>query len=187
VPEGVLEALKELPSPPAWAMWVAIVGVLVDVIRLIYELVHERKEKDSSVHDQFWFRTIISPRCVNPLIEFVELHAKALGTLVSNLMTTSDPQVQLTRLRQFVATYQVASNELLERLILLTVFDNEVYLQVRNCLEQLEDDLTQRLASLLIARAGEAPHELLPELRSKCWSAAVEALKVIEKRHREVA
>lgn len=103
-----------------------------------------QKDREQSIADEFWFRKIILPECWDPLLEVFKKY-------VSKLQQIDCGQSVSTvggELRMFGLEFAAEKNQIIGRFVLLTAFNEELNVQVRELLDELEDELADYFASI---------------------------------------
>lgn len=131
--------------PPAGLMWVAVVVALATlfwrVVTFGISRIDLRKERRLSVEDEFWFRTVIVPLCVDPLIEFIEWSTKEFRDL-----ETGDGEEKPAAYRKALEQFQKRKEATLARFLMLQSLDGEIYPGVADRLDRIDDTVTEHCA-----------------------------------------
>jgi hypothetical protein len=126
-----------LSHPPGWVTWLSLAGGLTAFTWKLYEFVVSRvdREKDQRIAcDAFWYESIVVPRIVEPLIDFLGQQQEALRTIP---LTSSGDAFTI-----YKNEYQAKYNDLAVRMSLLQVISNATHGAIMQHLDKLEDDIT---------------------------------------------
>lgn len=98
----------------------SLVALALAAWRFIYEKNRDKKQRHLSIEDEFWFRTVLGPSSIQPLIEHVQKTCSTLPdrtTVSASLVQTYD---------SFLEEYQHRHGEVVSKLMMLTMFDGEI-------------------------------------------------------------
>jgi hypothetical protein len=144
-----------LPNPPpAWLGYVTALiacGVLFShIYKHVYDYRSERKKRRDDINDAFWFRTVIIPAVIEPLIEFFTAQTDALKKIHKG---SKDDFIK------YLAEYQQEGERIAARLFLLDMVDHKMYEQAKIRLEEIDDDVAS-LCAFKAADFNEAEHKI---------------------------
>ena len=133
-----------VPPPPSILLWATIIGVGFRFVGFLWSLYQRRLDRERSIVDEFWYRTIILPICLKPLVDLISeyidrLHKIDGSTLLPMIMPT---------LRDLALEFGVDKNRVLGRFLLLSAFEEEIYRKIGETLDALEDDITEYCSSI---------------------------------------
>jgi len=123
--------------PPGWITWLSLVGGLGAFLWKLYEFVVSRvdREKDQRIAcDAFWYESIVVPRIVEPLIDFLARQQEELRVLHGAASADAFTKYQ--------NEYQEKYNDLAARMSLLQVISNPTHTAIMEHLNELEDAIT---------------------------------------------
>lgn len=131
---------------PGWVAWAPAASASVAVFALalsalnFFTLRRDReRDRRLSVVDQYWFRVILGPFCVEPVFTFVVTATKHLRELSSK---KGLPEAELRECyRVYVSTARGEIADLVIRLRLLAVVDKGAYEFASKNLDSVEDAL----------------------------------------------
>lgn len=131
-----------LPSPPPpWLGYITALialGVLaIHVIKFFSEKSSDRKKRLDDINDSFWFRSVVVPAVIEPLIKFVTEQGEKLKTI--NHGTKDD-------FANFLKGYSQGGEGIAARLLLLNIVNKQMYEQTIKEFEEIEDDVTMLCA-----------------------------------------
>jgi hypothetical protein len=124
-------------DPPGWVTWLSLAGGLTAFIWKLYEFIVSRvdREKDQRIAcDAFWYESIVVPRIVEPLIDFLGQRQEAL-----RILHGTAPADAFTKYKN---EYQEKYNDLAARMSLLQVISNSTHSAIMERLNELEDAIT---------------------------------------------
>lgn len=128
-------------DPPGWLTWLTFVVAFATLLREVHEYRVGRKDRiaDREVATkEFWYTSVVVPRCVESIVSFLSDPARELRQLRSKAGALKPAESQ-ELYRAFLANYKVGINELVYRIMLVAVLDDETYQKVRGSLEEVED------------------------------------------------
>ena len=127
-----------LPNPPPpWLGYVTALiafGVLViHIAKFISERSSDRKKRLDDINDSFWFRSVVVPAVIEPLIQFITGQAEKLQKI--NAGKKED-------FAEYLKDYQKAKESISSRLLLLNLVNKQMYSDAVNEFDDIEDDVT---------------------------------------------
>lgn len=131
---------------------IAIGALFVSILSLVATILLSRRQEKRGYMDEFWFREIFAPSCVNPIICFRdkwEMRFAAIGNALINHQIG----------QELVDEIGVDSAGLLQKIWVAKLFDGDFYTFCEDELDQLEDDFARTLgaAQLRTEKATGAP------------------------------
>jgi hypothetical protein len=123
--------------PPGWITWLSLIGGLTAFLWKLWEYFVSRvdRSKDQRIAcDAFWYESIVVPRIVEPLIDFLAQQQEALRILSGT--PTADA------FTKYKNEYQAKYNDLAARMSLLQVISNTTHSAIMQHLDKLEDEIT---------------------------------------------
>ncbi|MDH5368464.1 MAG: hypothetical protein OEW99_00450 [Gammaproteobacteria bacterium] len=146
-----------IDKPPAWVIWGTVALALFSFLNLIRELIkdilnkkNEKKNKELSVKDEFWNRTIIFPIFIEPLVVFSLSNSTKLKKIKSDVRTEKlDELKEITK--SYYESFDAEINELYDSCLALKIIGQEVYDEVNTCLEEIDDTVSTYCAKINIA------------------------------------
>ena len=128
----------DLPEPPPnIILWATALLVLARLLVLLLGLRQRRIDRARSIVDDFWYRTIILPLCWRPLFDLISKYVQKVHECDPN----NDIADTSKTLQLLIASFATEKNLIESRFILLTSFKDEIYQEIRDALDQLEDEL----------------------------------------------
>lgn len=142
----------EIPSSLNYLLWVGVVGGIVGVLGLVLrfcvllrDLRHRRIDQKRSIVDEFWYRTIIMPICWQPLVELFNEYVERLHGMNHEEPLTNT----LEAFQRLTLGFSADKNRVLARFWLLTAFKENLYEMIKEKLDLLEDEITERCESIM--------------------------------------
>lgn len=126
-----------LPDPPPpWLGYITALiafGVLlIHVIKFFYERSSERKKRRDDINDSFWFRSVVVPAVIEPLILFITEQGEQLKKISNG---------KKEDFADFFKAYQKAGESIAARLLLLNLINKQMYDGAIKEFEEIEDDV----------------------------------------------
>jgi len=172
-------SLKEVNSEEKpidwWARVLAFLGILIGVFNLAFGYWKLSQDRRFSKEDDFWFRKIIAPATIEPMLKAVTSLLQDVP--VKGARTDEIGQFALTITKEFVKLYPAMQT--------LALFDEELPAQVTDKLRICEDLLTE-YSGALSSTDGDGrsnPIASVVDLRQDVLHALNGALHVIKSRH----
>ena len=125
-------------------LWATVIGVGLRIVGQLWGLYQRRIDRRRSVVDEFWYRTILVPICLQPLVDLVSEYIDRLHRLDSGALLT----FILPALRDLALEFGVDKNRVLGRFLLLTAFDEQIYRRIGETLDLLEDEISEYCGSI---------------------------------------
>lgn len=127
-----------LPNPPPpWLGYVTAaiaLGVLImHITKYITERNSDKKKRLDDINDSFWFRSVVVPAVIEPLITFMTEQADILQKLGSG---------KKEDYAKFLKDFQKGKESISSRLLLLNLVNNQMYADAIEELDEIEDDVT---------------------------------------------
>lgn len=156
---GVLSRFDFLSSsPPPWLLWVTTAVVVATFLWRIYVFLVERHEKKEerrlSVEDEFWHRLVISPICIEPLVEFVKDFTTELR-MIHSQDRDAPKDDQQNKHKKFLEKFKDTKDAVLTRFIIIDSVDSETYETVSVGLDDIDDVITQHCVCYILLDKDE--------------------------------
>src|SRR5690242_7512283 len=123
-------------SPPGWVTWLNTVGIIVAAIWTLFVYVIGRQDRKGNRHDEFWYRGILGPRCIQPLLNLVDVNLQRLRALEGQAPIPGQQPY-----RNALALFSQEKATVTNSLFLLTLFDDAAYQKLARELDTIEDVL----------------------------------------------
>lgn len=172
-----------LPNPPPpWLGYITALialGVFVmHVVKLFSEKSSDRKKRVDDINDIFWFRSVVGPAVIEPLIQFISEQGEKLRTI--NHGTKDD-------FANFLRGYNQGCEGITSRLLLLNIINKQMYDQTISEFEEIEDDV----ALLCAMKSGDfdelerkkAKHTEVNALITRMYAGLNTILDNLKKQH----
>ena len=131
-------ANKERQSLPWWVSATAAVA-LINLVYTIFWNNHKRNEEIfSSIKDKYWFREIILPICIKPLVDFANDQATLLHTMEKEAIAGKDKE----RYTAYLTKFKHDKASVINRFMILGPISSDLYGAVASRLDNLEDSVT---------------------------------------------
>ena len=131
--------LPTLASPPSILQWIAVITAFLAVLKFIWDLKERKSDKNKSVYDTLWYRTLIIPECWNPIVLLIAEYVEKL----QQLKMKKDTGQLREALQTLCIDFQNDKENIAGRLILLRPFNEVMPSSIENVLENLEDELVE--------------------------------------------
>lgn len=151
---------------------IAISGVILATINFFFSIWKLIRDRRLSVEDDFWFRKIVSPATIEPMI-------KAVAALLDN---TPNPDAPAEIVAKFAPEVTTEFAKLYASMHTLGLYEPSLPNLVNEKLRACEDLLTEYVGALANTTDHQKPPSPL-ELRNQCFIQLNAALDVIKKRH----
>ena len=159
-------------KPPDWvARAVAIFGAILSVINFGWGIYKGKRDRKNSIEDDFWFRKIVTPATIEPLL------VTFVGFFENLPVRTTLPDEQAEFARRTTTEFA----KLYTSVQTLELFDEELPQLVTAKLQKCEDILAEY--SGLLAQEDARKDQTPADLRVKVWAELREALKIVKDRH----
>lgn len=130
------------PRPPNWVLWVsaflAISKFFLDVVSWISSKFEKTRERNRSITDDFWYRTIILPIFLEPMLEFINEHSKKLR-LIDDVYQKSPDEDHSDQYKSYLESFQSGLRHIINRALMLSASHESLYEVVSMKLDSLED------------------------------------------------
>ena len=138
--------------PPIWIQWVAVVSVLIAGLGLVVQSItffvdryDRRKDLKRSRFDDYWFRQILLPVCVNPLIELAH---STIGEITGlHQIKSGDPEIP-KRMQGLLGRFASKKMQIVNSALLLTIYGDELYDSFSVGLDELQDGVEEHVSKL---------------------------------------
>lgn len=170
---------EKVPAVDWFARMVAAFCLILSGAALVYTRGKDKKARQASIEDDFWFWKVVSPAAIEPMFERLTELLAALPAI----------DASADALRDYSQTVTRSMLDLNGSLSLLAMLSPELPEAVRTHLEACEDLLTGYVDGLTRSAADaseptEAVERLGPdEVRGRSWLAMSAALNEIRAKH----
>lgn len=151
---------------------IAIFGVFLATINFCFSVWKLIRDRRLSVEDDFWFRKIVSPATIEPMI-------KAVAGLLDK---APNPDAPAETVAKFAPEVTTEFAKLYASMHTLGLYEPSLPNLVNDKLRACEDILTEYVGALASSTDHQKPPSPL-ELRNQCFIQLNAALDVIKKRH----
>ncbi len=138
------DIIRNIPPPPPLLLWATALSLLFRVFIFFYERHKKRNERRSAVFDGYWYRIVLLPVCVNPLIDMYRRCAESLRSLAA--YKGQPAQYRKEKYQKFQAELASEKNKIVSSFILLSPFSTEIYGRIQTILDDYEDMLAEYCA-----------------------------------------
>lgn len=154
------------------ARWVAICGLVLGIINVGFAIWKVKRDRRISVEDDFWFRKIVTPAAIEPILAtYAELSASIPDR-------TSDEATQ----KEYAVRVTTDFQKLLSNVEVLALFDPELPDVVTKKLSASEDLLTDYIGELANSQQ-EVPGKPDLDVRRELWKGLNAILADVKIRH----
>ena len=169
--------LSSPPAPPSILLWVAVVTAVLAVLKFILGLIQRRSDKNKSVYDTLWYRTLIIPECWNPIVSLIAEYVNKL----QQLKLEKDNKQIADSLQTLCIDFQSDKENIAGRLILLRPFNELLPSKIQIVLDNLEDELVDFCGSLEFDSQVEIP--IFDYLETVFWTKLEEVCSTMMTLH----
>ena len=145
VSKGVIaDVFSTQPSPEIINVGL-IIALLTFVWKLIEFLLNKRervRDTRSRVKSEYWFKNIMMPICIEPLIDFIIKHVNKIHSLETTYFE-SPLEEKKESYNSYLNVFKDERNEILSRYMLMGSLSSELYENVSSKLDSLDDVVTQ--------------------------------------------
>lgn len=125
-------------TPPNWLVYITIIVSFGMLSLRVVNFVKTRQDRShdhvNSIIDEFWFRKVFSPHCINPLIDFITSELESLNQI--DLKNTKGS------FRTYNIHFQKEKEKIIRRFMLFSGWNNDVYDLVSKKLDDIDDTIT---------------------------------------------
>jgi len=133
IPTGTSDWLSH---PPAWVTWLSLIGGVGAFAWKLYEFLVARSDRDADQHiatEAFWYESIVVPRIVEPLLDFlIDQNEKQSALPVASTSARA-------KFDTFNVEFQEGYNRLAAKIRVLQVISAPVHSEIMKRLDTLED------------------------------------------------
>ncbi len=144
---------------------IAVVALLAALGSMAYTIRHNRSSRKDKMVEEYWFRLIISPKCIEPTIAALsEIWTLTLDLLAQDKASIKEYCVSFTKYISLIRT----KNELIR--ILSTI----QYTALMELLDKVEDEIINE-AKMLIENPEILSDRQKTQITNRIWSAITSA------------
>jgi hypothetical protein len=162
-----------LIGAPAGADPTAWVALLLSVSVFAWTIWNEYASARRRQADEYWYRRILGPNCIEPLVEFLNDHINRLQLINVGSLTAEAS-------RDFCADFAQRKEALLAKLWISRLFSADYYDFACRRLDDVEDIMSSTFGSWLVKPAVAAQGDLV-ELREQAITRVTEVLAMAAK------
>lgn len=133
------DAYDWLKHPPAWVTWLSLFGGVGTFGWKLYEFMVSRADRGTDQRiacDAFWYESIVVPRIVEPLLDFLTSQNEKLNSLAASSASAK------AEFEAFNQEFQAGYGRLAARIRVLQVISVAVHGEIMERLDGLEDAVT---------------------------------------------
>jgi hypothetical protein len=149
--------------PPAWITWLSLVGGVSAFVWRLWEFEVSRFDRGNDQRiacDAFWYESIIVPRIVEPLLDFLsQQHEK-------QQLLANDSSTDVNRFTNFNRQFQEAYSQIASRIRVLQVISQSTHSEIMKRLDELEDAVTVHCFDASSANCAKINRRTSPDLSS---------------------
>ncbi len=139
-----LEMLSFLPPPPPWLIWLTALVAFGTLIWRMYTFYVDRSDLKTE-RDEYWYRNVVIPICIEPLVKFIEELTANLRKLETETKEVKQPK-RSTTYKIFLKTFKAQKDSVINRFLVLISAEAVIYQRISNALDEIEDIVTQHCA-----------------------------------------
>jgi len=131
------EVSSFIQQPPPWLVWITVAFAFGT---FIYRIITYIRKRRLSIGDDFWFRKILLPVCIEPLIKLVEdsvCKLKKLQAKTTNIKTVYD---------NYLKEFKSEKNSVISKFMVLVSKNSELYSNISCAIDEIEDIITMHCA-----------------------------------------
>lgn len=152
-----------LAHPPAWITWLSLAGGVSAFVWRLWEFGVSRFDRGNDQRiacDAFWYESIIVPRIVEPLLDFLTQQHDKLQLLANGSSTGVDPFTSFNR------EFQDAYSHIATRIRILQVISQSTHSEIMKRLDELEDAVTVHCFDASSENRAKVNRRTSPDLSS---------------------
>lgn len=166
--------LAESAPGADWTSWASLV---VAAFALGFTIYWSRRTERRMYLDEYWFRQVVAPKCVNPVIEFHDVWLLRIGSLTGT-------KIDLDEFQNLMGDLQAHKSSLENSVWITRIFSKTFFLECSKNLERVEDSFADELGNVLLKKSSlEAAQSAL---KASVGDAAVSILANAAKIHGNV-
>lgn len=136
-------------TPPPGLVWLTVIvagsGLLWNISSFLLSAASKERARRADMRDDFWFRAIINPICLEPLLNFLIDTADELN----KMNTENGGQQANTEIKEydtFLDNFKNRKDRLISRFLITKVLDFLTYESITKDLDELDDAITTHCA-----------------------------------------
>lgn len=145
------------------ARLLAGLGLLVSLGKVIWDYHAKNRDRRLSIEDDFWFRKVVTPTAIEPML-------RTLADTLSALPTEATPEAER---KTFALKVTTDFQQLYAKLPLLGFIDSSLVAEVQEAVQACEDILSEHVGALDTGGPGASTTP------SRAWDAMNKALRTI--------
>lgn len=118
------------------AGWITALAVFIGLLWNIY---WSRISAKNAHRHEFWFKRVIAPRCIEPIINLY-------NDYIINLHSRFFQEDSSREMRKFIHEFQNAKNKVIGEVWISNIFDQNYYNLCCRCLDDVEDALAMKFS-----------------------------------------
>lgn len=147
-------SIVEAPQSVDLTAWIALIVSLVTLGWMIWSEYTGYRRRQA---DEYWYREIFSPNCIEPLIEFLNDH-------IASLQKMDVSKVKVDETRRFCSNFSDRKEDLLGRIWISDLFSSTYYDFACAQLDEIEDAMVTCFGGWVV-RPGSAVNDDIQMLR----------------------
>jgi len=134
-------------DPVAW------LALVVSVLTVAWTVWSEFTSYRRRQADEHWYRGIFSPNCIEPLVEFLNLHLSSLQSIDVGKATADET-------RRFCEDFASRKESLLSKLWVSQLFSGDYYSLACEQLDEIEDEMVTKFGGWVMKPASASGRDL---------------------------
>ena len=136
--------INEAPPPGFiyFTFLLAFAAFFWKVIEFLVNRTDKNKERLAGLKTEYWFKYIVMPMCVAPLIDFIMQHANKIYILSSECDGTNAEDSR-KKYDEFLKNFKDEKNFISCKLFLLDSLEGELYQETADTIDEIDDIVTQ--------------------------------------------
>lgn len=151
----------------------SLLAVVVSVGALVFTVYWNFRAEKQGYTDSYWFRVVVGPKCVEPIVAFRDKWNVRVAELQS--------EMSLERYRSIVGELQVDRAALEDSLWISKIFGPTIFSECTAVLDSLEDSFANKLVKLIVMQGTVG--RVSTDLSNDILTSSVKMLASIAKIH----
>lgn len=179
---------------PVWIQWATLLSVLIAGLALIGQSITffvDRFDREKDLKrgriDEYWFRQILLPVCIDPLLQLAHDTVAEIGGL--HQIDAGDSDIP-KHLQRAMSRFAVKKMAIVNSALILTMYRDELYDSFSNGLDKLQDGVEEHISLLGQGIGKEANSNRIVQdetyIQQFIWSTIRDVIQNVMKHHDNV-
>jgi hypothetical protein len=125
--------------------WISLVSLAVALAAVIWTAYWNRRSERRGYLDEYWFRQIVAPKCINPILGFHDAWLARVDSLNRN-------KVNQASVQSLLSDFQKEKSVVLNSTWVARIFSTGFYARCCELLDAAEDTFAIELGAVLVSR-----------------------------------